>query len=99
MKLKKIIIFLYLKEHFKSALLEEAEKSRHQARDLLNDFLSHGPFSSDWSAEEGLKYLAEMQERLQAMKERDENLRNDLGIFGLSFPESLDLSRLEGVGP
>lgn len=31
------------------------------------------------------------------MKENDEKLRADLAIFGLSYDESVDLSKLENV--
>lgn len=38
-----------------------------------------------------------MRTCLKEMKENDEKLRADLAIFGLSYDESVDLSKLENV--
>lgn len=38
-----------------------------------------------------------MRACLKEMKEHDEKLRADLAIFGLSYDESVDLSKLENV--
>ncbi|KAG5894356.1 hypothetical protein JTB14_031917 [Gonioctena quinquepunctata] len=86
----------YSKQHFKSGLLEEAEISRKETRELLHTFLKEGPFTSEVNAKGAKEYLTDMRDRLLEMKMRDEDLRNDLAIFGLSSPESVDLSRLEG---
>nr|CAI5834494.1 unnamed protein product [Callosobruchus analis] len=85
----------YAKDQFKTGLLEQADQSRAEAKELLDDFLKHGPFSSDWSPTDGLEYLQMMKAKLAAMRAREEEIRNDLGIFGLSFPESQDLNKLE----
>lgn len=78
-------------------MLEQAELSRREASNLLDQFLTYGPFSSDWSAKDGLNYVRNMKEKLNAMVKRDIQLNNDLSIFGLSFPESLAVARLEAV--
>lgn len=88
---------IMFQEQFKASLLEQAELSRREATTLLDQFLAYGPFSSEWSAKDGLKYVAEMKEKLNAMIARDEQLNNDLSVFGLSFPESLAVARLESV--
>ncbi|CAG9772859.1 unnamed protein product [Ceutorhynchus assimilis] len=85
----------YSKEHFKNNLLEQAEGARQNAKTLLDEFIIKGPFTSDWSVEEGLAYLSAMRVTLKNMKERDEKLRADLAIFGLSYDESVDLSKLD----
>ncbi|KAJ8964945.1 hypothetical protein NQ314_004500 [Rhamnusium bicolor] len=85
----------YSKEQFKSSLLEQAEASRQEGKALLEEFLVKGPFTSDWSAKDGLDYLKSMRFKLERIKMRDEQIRNDLGIFGLSYPESLEMARLE----
>ncbi|CAG9819075.1 unnamed protein product [Phaedon cochleariae] len=85
----------YSKNHFKTTLLEQAEGYRKEASDLLKEFLKKGPFSSDFSPQDALQYLQEKKLLLIDMRMKEEDLRNDLGIFGLSFPESLDLSILD----
>ncbi|CAG9828907.1 unnamed protein product [Diabrotica balteata] len=85
----------YSKEKFKTSLLEQAEISRKEARELLEDFQEHGPFTSDISAKDALAYLADIRAKLNAMRNKDEELRNDLAIFGLSFGDNIDLSKLD----
>ncbi|XP_050498494.1 dynein axonemal heavy chain 2 [Diabrotica virgifera virgifera] len=85
----------YSKEKFKTALLEQAEISRKEARELLADFQEHGPFTSEISAKDALAYLADIRAKLNAMRGRDEELRNDLTIFGISFGDNIDLSKLD----
>ncbi|KAJ8936976.1 hypothetical protein NQ318_015640 [Aromia moschata] len=68
---------------------------REETKVLLEEFLKSGPFTSDIPASKGLAYLRNMRAKLQLIKDRDERIRNDLGIFGLSFPESLEMIRLE----
>lgn len=78
-------------------MLEQTELSRREANNLLDQFLSHGPFSSEWNAKDGLNYVRVMKEKLNAMILRDEKLNNDLSVFGLSFPESLAVAKLSSV--
>ncbi|KAJ8920059.1 hypothetical protein NQ315_011713 [Exocentrus adspersus] len=85
----------YSKENFKSALLEQTEQSRQESKDLLEDFLQNGPFTSEWNPQAGLDYLKVMRERVAMHKEKEEQIRRDLSIFGLSFPEALEIIRLE----
>lgn len=77
--------------------MEQAELSRREATALLDQFQTYGPFSSDWAAKDGLNYVRMMREKLNALIQRDEQLNNDLAIFGLSFPESLAVAKLEAV--
>lgn len=60
-------------------------------------YLFTGPFTSDWSVEDGLAYLKNMKIMLKDLKDKDEKLRADLAIFGLSYDESVDLAKLENV--
>ncbi|XP_050296141.1 dynein axonemal heavy chain 2 isoform X2 [Anthonomus grandis grandis] len=85
----------YSKEHFKNGLLEQAEGARQNAKRLLDEFLVKGPFTSDWSVEDGLAYLQSMRVCLKEMQDRDDRLRTELAIFGLSYDESVDIAKLE----
>lgn len=77
--------------------MESAEVMKKDGKKLLDDFLSMGPFSSDWTAEEALKYIAEIKLKLAYLREHEKNLRDDLGIFGLSLPDTIELTKLERV--
>ncbi|XP_060528447.1 dynein axonemal heavy chain 2 isoform X3 [Cylas formicarius] len=85
----------YSKERFKTGLLEQAELSVRLARQILDEFMAKGPFTSDWSVADGLAYLQKIRAALKDLKEKDEKLRNDLAIFGLSYDECVEISRLE----
>ena len=64
---------------------------------ILEEFLTNGPFSSDWSAEDALKYIADIKAKLAMLREHEASLRGDLGIFGLSLPDTVELTKLERV--
>ncbi|XP_057654894.1 dynein axonemal heavy chain 2 isoform X2 [Diorhabda carinulata] len=85
----------YSKEKFKTGLLEQAEISRKEARELFEEFEESGPFTSEISAKDALAYLAATRAKLNEMRMRDDELRNELAIFGLSFGDNVDLSRLD----
>nr|XP_015838947.1 PREDICTED: dynein heavy chain 2, axonemal [Tribolium castaneum] len=85
----------YSKDTFKTRLLEDAEVLKKDGKKLLDDFLATGPFSSDWSAEDALKYIADIKAKLAYLREHEKDLRGDLGIFGLSLPDTIELTKLE----
>lgn len=87
----------HFQEHFKASLLEQTEQSRRDATHLLDTFLTNGPFTSEWSAKEGLDYIAKMKGKVIELQLKDEQLNSDLSVFGLSYPESLELGKLESV--
>lgn len=62
---------------------------------LLDSFLMSAPFSSAWSTKDALGYLGNMREQLNALREREAQIRADLALFGLSLPESPELAQLE----
>jgi hypothetical protein len=70
---------------------------KKDGKTLLDDFLVTGPFSSEWSADDALKYIADIKAKLALMREHEKDLRADLGIFGLSLPDTIELTKLERV--
>lgn len=78
-------------------MLEKAELSRKNAAEVFDTFMRNGPFSSEVTAKEAWAFLNEMRNKLNVMREQDEDLRDDLAIFGLSFGDNMDLSRLDAV--
>lgn len=78
-------------------LLEESEKLRRDGADLLDDFMVNGPFNAEWSAKDALASIKDFRKQLLAIREREAQIRRDLGLFDISLPESLELARLERV--
>ncbi|XP_025835309.1 dynein heavy chain 2, axonemal-like [Agrilus planipennis] len=85
----------YAKEDFKTELLKEAEDLQKDRVQLLEVFLETGPFSSSINPKDALKYLSGIRAQLKLIREREDRLRRDLGIFDISLPESIELKRLE----
>lgn len=78
-------------------LLEESENLRRNGITLLEGFLEKGPFSAEWTAKEALASLKDYRNQLKFLRDKEEQLRKDLALFGISLPESLELARLERV--
>ncbi|CAH0554839.1 unnamed protein product [Brassicogethes aeneus] len=85
----------YSKDNFKKILLEQTEVLRQEDAAMLQDFLAHGPFSSEWTPKQALGYIADLKEQLRIMKEKEAELRANLAVFGLSLPENEELKKLE----
>ncbi|XP_075210256.1 dynein heavy chain 2, axonemal kl-2 [Lycorma delicatula] len=83
------------KDNFQAGLIKEAEEFKIEAKVLLDEFLSNGPFSSDWTPDEALKYLKELKAQLGNMKNREAALIRDLALFGIEVSPSTDLQKLE----
>lgn len=64
---------------------------------MLDNFMANGPFSADWSAKDALASIKDFRQQLLAIREREAQIRRDLGLFDISLPESLELARLERV--
>lgn len=86
-----------MQDSFKTKLLEAAEDFKKDAKNLLEQFITLGPFSSDWNAKDALANLAAIREQLIELREHEAQLRKDLGIFNISQPDSMELAKLEQV--
>ncbi|KAJ7313214.1 hypothetical protein JRQ81_004493, partial [Phrynocephalus forsythii] len=83
------------KEKFKTGLIHCADDFKKKAQNLLLDFGSNGPFTSAISAETALDQIAAMRQLLASLKEEENTLRSNLGIFKIDQPASKDLQKLE----
>lgn len=57
-----------------------------------------GPFTSSVGHQAALDQIAQMRSMLNAMREEENTLRSNLGIFKIEQPVSKDLQNLEKVG-
>lgn len=70
---------------------------KKEGKTMFEQFILNGPFSTNWSTEDALKYIQDLKTKVSAMRETEKELREDLSIFGLSLPDNLELSKLEKV--
>ncbi|CAH6786111.1 Dnah2 [Phodopus roborovskii] len=83
------------KEKFKTGLIHAADDFKKKAHNLLDDFEIKGPFTSNVGHTSALEQIAQVRAMLMAMREEENNLRSNLGIFKIEQPISKDLQNLE----
>ncbi|XP_048373762.1 dynein axonemal heavy chain 2 [Sphaerodactylus townsendi] len=83
------------KEKFKTGLIHCADDFKKKAQNLLQDFDLNGPFTSALSADAALEQIYAMRQLLASLKEEENTLRSNLGIFKIDQPASKDLQKLE----
>ncbi|XP_036012664.1 dynein axonemal heavy chain 2 isoform X5 [Mus musculus] len=83
------------KEKFKTGLIHAADDFKKKAHNLLEDFEFKGPFTSTVGHTAALDQIAQMRAMLMAMRDEENNLRSNLGIFKIEQPVSKDLQILE----
>ncbi|XP_042138199.1 dynein axonemal heavy chain 2 isoform X2 [Peromyscus maniculatus bairdii] len=83
------------KEKFKTGLIHSADDFKKKAHNLLEDFEVKGPFTSAVGHTAALDQIAQVRAMLMAMREEENNLRSNLGIFKIEQPASKDLQNLE----
>uniref|UniRef100_A0A8C8XZF1 Dynein axonemal heavy chain 2 n=1 Tax=Panthera leo TaxID=9689 RepID=A0A8C8XZF1_PANLE len=83
------------KEKFKTGLIHSADDFKNKAHNLLEDFESKGPFTSNVGHQSALEQIAQVRAMLNAMRDEEQSLRSNLGIFKIEQPVSKDLQNLE----
>ncbi|KAM5307672.1 dynein axonemal heavy chain 2 [Glossophaga mutica] len=83
------------KEKFKTSLIHSADDFKKKAHHLLEEFDAKGPFTSNVGHQAALDQIAQVRAMLNAMREEENSLRANLGIFKIEQPVSKDLQNLE----
>uniref|UniRef100_G1NZY7 Dynein axonemal heavy chain 2 n=1 Tax=Myotis lucifugus TaxID=59463 RepID=G1NZY7_MYOLU len=83
------------KEKFKTSLIHSADDFKKKAHNLLEEFGTKGPFTSSVGHQTALDQIAQMRAMLNAMRDEENTLRANLGIFKIEQPASKDLQNLE----
>uniref|UniRef100_A0A8C5L4X8 Dynein axonemal heavy chain 2 n=1 Tax=Jaculus jaculus TaxID=51337 RepID=A0A8C5L4X8_JACJA len=83
------------KEKFKTGLIHSADDFKKKARNLVEDFELKGPFTSSVGYGAALDQIAQVRAMLMSMREEENTLRSNLGIFKIEQPMSKDLQNLE----
>ncbi|KAG7190743.1 hypothetical protein KM043_006815 [Ampulex compressa] len=88
-------ILLEKKEEFKNMLLQDTAMFKEDVTSLVRKFNDTGPFTSDWSSKDALIWIAFFRKEIESLRSREEKLKAQLGIFGISQLESVELTQLE----
>lgn len=91
------LISFFYQDAFRLNLLDQAEKLKDDAKNILDFFLSKGPFTADTNATDALASIRAMQNQLKELRDREATLRKDLAVFDLSVLESAEMTTLEKV--
>uniref|UniRef100_A0A2K6C7M2 Dynein axonemal heavy chain 2 n=1 Tax=Macaca nemestrina TaxID=9545 RepID=A0A2K6C7M2_MACNE len=83
------------KEKFKTGLIHSADDFKKKAHTLLEDFEFKGPFTSNVGHMSALDQIGQVRAMLMTMREEENSLRANLGIFKIEQPPSKDLQNLE----
>ncbi|XP_016786964.1 dynein axonemal heavy chain 2 isoform X3 [Pan troglodytes] len=83
------------KEKFKTGLIHLADDFKKKAHMLLEDFEFKGHFTSNVGYMSALDQITQVRAMVMAMREEENSLRANLGIFKIEQPPSKDLQNLE----
>ena len=84
-------------ERFRSNLLAQSEEFKKQVANLMEEFTTKGPFTSNIATDEALKSIEAIRGQLNALKDQEQQLRRGLGIFKIDQPPSKEIAALEKV--
>ncbi|XP_075910822.1 dynein axonemal heavy chain 2-like [Petromyzon marinus] len=83
------------KEHFRSGLLHSADEFKRRVQSLVDDFHTHGPFSSAVSCGDALGQVCNLRGQLNGLKLEENDLRRGLGIFKMEQAPSKEMQALD----
>ena len=90
-------MFSVLQEKFKSGLLAQSEEFKKQVHNLLDEFATKGPFTSNITTEEAMSNVQAIRDQLNALKKQEQDIRKGLNIFKIDQPPSKEIANLEKV--
>ncbi|KAK3095642.1 hypothetical protein FSP39_017066 [Pinctada imbricata] len=83
------------KEKFKSGLLAQSEEFKKQVHNLLDEFQTKGPFTSNITTSEALENIGAIRAQMDALKKQEQEIRRGLNIFKIDQPPSKEIANLE----
>ncbi|KAL3846382.1 hypothetical protein ACJMK2_017380 [Sinanodonta woodiana] len=83
------------KEKFKSSLLAQSEEFKKQVHNLLDEFQTKGPFTSNITTADALVSVEAIRVNLASLKKQEQELRRGLNIFKIDQPPSKEIANLE----
>ncbi|XP_052234681.1 dynein axonemal heavy chain 2-like isoform X14 [Dreissena polymorpha] len=83
------------KEKFKSNLLGQSEEFKKQVHNLLDEFVTKGPFTSNIGTGDALENITAIRTQMEALKKQEADIRRGLNIFKIDQPPSKEIATLE----
>ncbi|XP_052104325.1 dynein axonemal heavy chain 2-like isoform X7 [Mytilus californianus] len=83
------------KERFKTGLLAQSEEFKKQVHNLVDEFTTKGPFTSNISTDEAVANIEAIREQLNTLKKQEQEIRKGLNIFKIDQPPSKEVANLE----
>ncbi|KAK0165141.1 hypothetical protein PV328_003689 [Microctonus aethiopoides] len=83
------------KEQFKCKLLEQADVFKEDTVALVNRFYDSGPFTSDWTSLDALRWLADFRQEIEMSRYREQELKNNLEVFQIIQSDSEELAKID----
>jgi len=78
-------------------LLAQSEEFKKQVHNLLDEFATKGPFTSNITTEEAMSNVQAIRDQLNALKKQEQDIRKGLHIFKIDQPPSKEIANLEKV--
>nr|XP_034179953.1 dynein heavy chain 2, axonemal [Osmia lignaria] len=88
-------MLLEKKEEFKKLLLNDTVMFKDEVIALVAKFADTGPFTSEWLAKDAFTWLAHIRREILGLRSRENNLKSQLAMFGISHPDYAELKLLE----
>ncbi|WAR21987.1 DYH2-like protein [Mya arenaria] len=83
------------KEKFKTNLLGQSEEFKKQVHNLVDEFITKGPFTSTIATAEALENIANIRAQMEALKKQEAEIRKGLNIFKIDQPPSKEIGNLD----
>ncbi|XP_078053365.1 dynein heavy chain 2, axonemal kl-2 [Augochlora pura] len=83
------------KVEFKKMLQLDAQMLKDEVSTLLAKFAVNGPFTSDWLTADAVSWIDYLHREIKVLKDRETQLRSQLSIFGISYPDNAEMMQLE----
>lgn len=90
-------MFICVQEKFRSGLLAQSEEFKKQVHNLVDEFSTKGPFTSNIPTAEALENINNIRAQMEALKKQEQEIRKGLNIFKIDQPPSKEIANLEKV--
>lgn len=89
--------YIFAQEKFRSGLLAQSEEFKKQVHNLVDEFVTKGPFTSTIPTPDALENINIIRSQMEELKKQEQNIRKGLNIFKIDQPPSKEIANLEKV--
>ncbi|XP_018342049.1 PREDICTED: dynein heavy chain 2, axonemal [Trachymyrmex septentrionalis] len=91
------VTLLEKRDEFEQRLLTDSMMFEEDVSSLVRKFNDTGPFTSDWNSKDALNWITVFWKEIQSLRDRESLLKSQLAIFGINYPDSLEIEQLNKV--